>query len=209
MNRERRPPLQDFMDDPDVGRMLAFQEGDREAFEHLVRSYTTNLLNFFYFQSGDRGIAEDCVQEVWAKLYRTSADYVPRARFSTFLYRVARNHWIDRYRSAQRRPSEFSLDRSADSSDNRTPLDRVSELSLLEEGSQRLEQEEIARILAQALAKLPEEMQQVYILAAVEERPYSEVADLLEIPVGTVKSRMFNAVRRLQDILRPILGEEL
>lgn len=204
MNRRTKPPLTDFMADPDVVAMLAFQRGDLSAFEDLVARHTDALVNFFYFQARDRSLAEDCSQEVWLKVFRSRDDYQPRARFKTYLLRVARNHWIDRFRTQARRPTEAPLDGDGDD-DGGQLRDRLpAEVQDAEAGLRR---EDAARLLSQALARLPHEMREVYLLGEVEKLPYAEVAEVLRIPVGTVKSRMFNAVRKLQSILRRS-GEE-
>ncbi len=90
MNRRRHTTLTDFMADPDVAAMLAFQRGDIQAFEELVARHTDVLVNFFYFQGRDSSLAEDCTQEVWLKIFRSCDDYQPRARFKTYLLRQLR-----------------------------------------------------------------------------------------------------------------------
>lgn len=110
MNRKAHGSLTDFMVDPDVASMLAFQRGDYDAFQGLVERHTEALVSYFFFQSRDRQLAEDCSQDVWLKVFKSRDDYQPRARFRTFLFRVARNHWIDRFRTRARRPRETPLE---------------------------------------------------------------------------------------------------
>lgn len=209
MARERRPHLNrkahgsltDFMVDPDVASMLAFQRGDYDAFQGLVERHTEALVSYFFFQSRDRQLAEDCSQDVWLKVFKSRDDYQPRARFRTFLFRVARNHWIDRFRTRARRPRETPLEGDGqDAESGGGPLDRLPAGG--DDPDARVRRSDAARTAARALQRLPEEMREVYILAEVEELPYAEVADVLRIPLGTVKSRMFNAVRKLQEITR-------
>jgi RNA polymerase sigma-70 factor (ECF subfamily) len=182
--------------------MVAFQQGDYDAFGRLVEQYTDPLVNFFYYQCRDWDLAEDCCQEVWAKLFRSREEYQPRARFSTFLFRVARNHWIDCFRSRARRPTETSLDGDPD---ERSLGDSLESAPLPPDAL--MERKDVAGAVAAALAHLPPEMRDVFVLGEVEGLPYSEVAVILAIPVGTVKSRMFNAVRRLQELLGPARRE--
>lgn len=206
MNRKAPRSLTDFMADPDVAAMLEFQRGDYDAFQRLVERHTEALVNYFYFQSRDRQLAEDCSQDVWLKVFKSRSDYSPRAQFRTYLFRVARNHWIDRFRSQSRRPTETPLESDTDEAGagggllDRLPADGDDP----ESGVRRAD---AARLVARALQRLPEEMREVYILAEIQGLPYAEVAELLRIPVGTVKSRMFNAVRKLQEISRGF-GEE-
>lgn len=190
------------MSDPDVHLMIAFQKGDYDAFSELFRRYDESVVNYFFFQAHDRDLAEDCTQEVWGKIFRSKTDYEPRARFSTYLFRVARNHWIDRYRSLSRRPSETSLNQDGDGGEvDGTALgDRIAAPEDTTPESE-IQREELARVLAAGLQRLPPEMREVYILGEVQGLPYAEISRVLSIPVGTVKSRMFNAVRKLKDVL--------
>ncbi len=193
--------MTDFMVDPDVAAMLAFQRGDYDAFQDLVAAHTDSLISYFFFQCRDRQLAEDCCQDVWLKVFKSREDYQPRARFRTFLFRVARNHWIDRFRAQSRRPGETSLDADSEGSEpGGGPLGRLP--SEGDDPETRALRSDAARIVARCLRRLPEEMREVYILAEIQELPYAEVAELLRIPVGTVKSRMFNAVRKLREITR-------
>ena len=194
------------MVDPDVVAMLAFKRGDYDAFQGLVATHTDPLVSYFFFQCRDRQMAEDCAQDVWLKVFRSREDYEPRARFRTFLFRIARNHWIDRFRTQARRPGETSLDGDNEGSEpGGGPLARLAAEG--DDPDARANRSDAARIVAKCLQRLPEEMREVYILAEVQELPYAEVAALLRIPVGTVKSRMFNAVRKLREITRGF-GEE-
>lgn len=206
MNSGGSEPLEPFMEDPDVRLMLAFQGGDDAAFESLVERHTGSLVNFFYYQSGDRGVAEDCTQEVWARILRSRRDYEPRARFRTFLFRVARNLWIDHFRSGSWRQRSRESRGTAGAGEG---LDRAQQIPSGEPPPDRpLREAELAAAVAAALKRLPPEMREVFILGGIESVPYGEIAATLGIPVGTVKSRMFNAVRRLQDMLRPYWERE-
>jgi len=204
--RDRRPLAGDAMADPDVGLMLAFQGGDDGAFAELVARHSEALVNYFYFQSRDMDLAEDCAQEAWVRIFRSRHEYNPRARFRTYLFRVARNLWIDVYRSGSRRRQEASLDAEG-APGGGDPLRLLERLPGAAEAPGRdLDRRELAALVAEALAGLPAEMREVYVLGELEGLPYAEVAELLHIPVGTVKSRMFNAVRRLRERLGRLEG---
>jgi DNA-directed RNA polymerase specialized sigma24 family protein len=81
--------------------LTAFQKGDESAFEELLKRYETALVNFFYRTTGSRAEAEDLAQQVFLKVYRAADSYVPTARFSTWLYRIAANLRIDHVRRKQ------------------------------------------------------------------------------------------------------------
>ena len=208
MNSKEEPSFHQFMDDPDVALMLRFQQGDEGAFRELVDRHTDSLINFFTYQSGNRAVAEDCTQEVWSRMFRSRNDYEPRARFRTFLFRVARNLWIDTLRTGNRRRREIQIssDESGEGAGGGDPLAFLAGPELPPD--QHLREGELAGALARALGKLPSEMREVFILGGIEGVGYAEIADTLEIPIGTVKSRMFNAVRRLREMLQPYWEKE-
>jgi len=191
-------------DDPDVVLMLAFKAGDYNAFATLVERHGRGLLNYFFLQSRDVGLAEDCTQEVWVRVFKSRTQYRPRARFRTFLYSVARNLWIDTYRAARRKPPELGLQAVTSELPLRDSGHPESELDPL----QQLLNKELVQALAAAVSRLPEEMAEVFLLGEVEGLCYRDVARILGIPVGTVKSRMFHAIRRLRVLLGSLEGKE-
>lgn len=175
-----------------------FQQGRPEAFEELVRRHQRPLLNFFFRAGWDPHVAEDCAQEVFLRLYRHLPHFDPRAKFTTFLYRIARNLWIDRIRSLQARGKSTSLDGE----------ERGEGIgSYVGGGSpnphdEAVQGEDVARLRV-AIAELPEELKMVVILAEFQNLKYEEIGEVLAIPVGTVKSRMHAAIERLRGRLAP------
>ena len=191
------------MPEDDVTLMLAFKRGDYNAFSVLVERYQKSLIQFFYAQSSDSQQSEDCTQEVWRKVFRSRADYVPRARFKTYLFRVARNHWIDVYRTRSKQSGVVSLDSGAGQSDEGGGLGKI----IPDDGPEPeadLSNRELRERIEYALGRLPDTQREVFILAEFQEMKYSDISETLEIPVGTVKSRMFNAVRRLRELLSKV-----
>jgi RNA polymerase sigma-70 factor (ECF subfamily) len=184
--------------DPDAALMLAFQGGDADAYTTLVEKHRDAMVTYFFAMSRDRDLAEDLAQELFVKLYRHRRDYEAKAAFKTYMFSLARNLWIDAYRSRRRFASEQSLDALGGEEDGGV-ADRVaSEAESPLDGAARAE---LADRIREAVQHLPPEMREVFVLGAMQERDYSEVASALEIPVGTVKSRMFHAVRRLRGLL--------
>ena len=191
------------MTDDDARQMIAFRDGDVGAFSALVDRYQKTLVRFFYTQCFDRQLAEDLSQETWRRIYRSREDYVPRARFSTFLFRVARNLWIDQIRQRQKRGPTVSLDQEWTSADDGTGGALVDAMPSEEEDPrERLLREELRRTIEEALDRLGDGQRDVFVLAEFEGLRYHEISEILEIPVGTVKSRMFNAMRRLRELLK-------
>ncbi len=186
------------MADEETELMLRVAGGDEPAFEALVLRVLPRLLGYFRRLGADGATAEDCAQDVLLKVYRARANYAPRARFITFLFHVARNHWIDRYRHKKAGPPTISTEvlRGADPDGPAmefaaTPVDPAS-------GSRR---EELLAALERAVGSLTEEHREVFVLARVENLRYQEIGEILGIPVGTVKSRMHAAWRHIRTAL--------
>jgi RNA polymerase sigma-70 factor (ECF subfamily) len=184
-----------------------YQAGDRDAFRALVDQYRDRMLQFFFRLCWDRDRAEDLTQELFIKLITGSKRYRPEGRMTTFVYRVATNLWIDHYRAQRPRPKLVSFDQVLHPEGQRAPMQFAGDGPSPEE--QLADGEERAALRA-GLERLTEPHRIVFELAVYQERPYSEVSELLGIPVGTVKSRMHNAVRALKELLaeRPGEGEE-
>jgi len=185
----------------DEDLMMDLQTGGEEAFEMLVKRHQVGLLNFFYRLVWSRDLAEDLTQEVFCKLYMARQTYEPRAKFTTFLYRVARNRWIDHLRRTRNERRTMSLD--AELSDDGGSL-RESLAGPAESPSQATHRRELLASIAEAVDSLPEAQKLVFILGEVKGMKYDEIADTLEIPIGTVKSRMHGALLHLRERLKSV-----
>jgi RNA polymerase sigma-70 factor (ECF subfamily) len=176
--------------------LAALRRGDSSLFEEFVRTETGTLLAFFLRQGAGSAEAEDLVQDVLLRLYDHSSSYEPRERFGAFAFRIARNAWIDRRRRIQARPAHRSLDAGQGEGG---VADRLEDGA--ESAGEILSRGEEADRLRRALARLPEPHRLVFELGVLQELGYHDIAAALEIPVGTVKSRMFHAVRKLRRAL--------
>jgi len=176
------------MSEPDdITLMLrASEEDDREAFAMIVRRHQQPLMNFFW-RVGVNEDVEDLAQETFVRLYRYRKRYKPTAKLTTFLYLLARQVRIDALRRGQRRGALH---------------ERVAaESEQFEEPSASATGEALDAMAA--LARLSEAMREVVVLSVMQGLTQSEVADVLKIPVGTVKSRLFVALQRLRADLEP------
>ncbi len=166
--------------------MRAAAHDDERAFETLVLRHQKPLLNFFV-RSGVYTDAEDLVQQTFVRLYRYRARYSPTAKFTTFLYLMARQVRVDEIRKriklANLRAKLKTDAENAEPSPADAPYTGVSD------------------DLQAALAKLPDAHREVVVLGMLQELPYAEVAEILGVPLGTVKSRMFHALRSLRQLL--------
>ena len=186
--------------------MERFGAGDDEAFRLLVERHQKPLLNFFWRRCFDRQLAQDCTQEVFLRLVRHRGRWKPQAKFTTYMYRIAENLWIDRYRSRKAAPAMASLQAPAG--------EDAGELGQVVPGRSRLPEdgaasEELAERLQKALDSLTEDQRSVFLLAETRGLKYQEIGEILDIPVGTVKSRMHAAIHRLRALLEEEAREHL
>jgi RNA polymerase sigma-70 factor (ECF subfamily) len=164
-------------------------DGDRNAFDVLYRRYARPVFGLALRRLGDRGRAEDAVQETFASIWRAAGSYKPeRGPGAPWLYAVARNAIVDNGRSRREPP----VDRVEEEADDVTPADRA-------------EAGWVAWRVHRSLAELPENERVVIELAYWRGRSQSEIAELLGIPLGTVKTRTRTGLARLADVLEDVL----
>ena len=128
-----------------------------------------------------------------ASQHAAGADYAAQGRFDAYAFRVARNVWIDRSRRRSTQPAHSAQDATELPLSTDARRDAAATMS----PETQLETEEESARVRRAVATLPETHRIVFELGVIQELPYSEIAAALDIPVGTVKSRMFNAVKRV------------
>ena len=184
--------------DGDRDPLLALQRGQTAPFERFVAAEAARFVAFFVRLGASPEEAEDLCQDVFLKIFRSAESYEPRSQFTAFAMRIAKNAWIDRHRRRGARVDSVGA-----------VLDGEPELPPegpdgRDEPSRGLEVQEDVERLQAALGTLPEGQRAVFELAVMQELPYAEIASLLDVPVGTVKSRVFHAVRRL----RALMGED-
>lgn len=190
------------MTSTDIELMERVKAGDSVAFEELMRRYSKPLLNFFHRQFWDRDLAEDCVQEVWSRVYRHRAGYLASAKFTTFLFTIAHHLSIDRSRREGRGPGEVSISAVPGGHDGARGASLEERLaSKSPDPAAEVEGTDQLVRLRRAIDSLPEGQKAVLSLGHFQGLRYEEVAAILGIPVGTVKSRMHEAIRKLRDDL--------
>jgi RNA polymerase sigma-70 factor (ECF subfamily) len=187
--------------DPDVAVMERIKADDQEAVVELVGKYQSEFIGFFFHLCWDQLIAEELTQDVFVNVYRSRARYVATARVRTYLYRIAHNLWIDHLRRKRR---HFSLDAGDDEDGSRFGDNFAA--PAIHDGAAR--DVRIRDRVQQALDLLPAGQREVFVLANNHEMKYHDIAGVLGIPEGTVKSRMHNAVRALRDELADLLEDE-
>ncbi|NOZ55329.1 MAG: sigma-70 family RNA polymerase sigma factor [Calditrichaeota bacterium] len=178
-----------------------FQKGDREAFEKIVERYKDQLLNFAYRFLGSRQEAEDVVQDTFLRVYRNRKAYRRVARFSTWIYTIAGNLAKTELRKRKRRKLFSISDLGFEEKDY-----EISDLSHNPEDDVEGTLKE--EIIQSEIEKLPPKFREVIILRDVQGLSYEEIALILKIPIGTVKSRVNRARLRLQKRLKHLLETE-
>ncbi len=158
--------------------------GKQDAFMDLMRRHQPALLNFFRRLGADNDV-EDLVQETFLRLFRYRHRYAPTAKFTTFLYTLARHTWADRWRKSKRRERlKEAVQKEVDDPMPDTAGRICARLDVRD-----------------AVAHLPEKLRLVLILSLYQGLGYEDIAGILRIPVGTVKSRMFTALNQLREVL--------
>lgn len=167
--------------------MEQFLDGVRGALEMLVVRYEKPLYRFACRMLGDSGAAEDAFQETFLKVFRKRHQYVKSRRFKPWIYQICLNVCRDMLRQGKRR-NEVSLT---------LELVRASSSGVAEEAVASLDKIRVRR----ALYHLSKKHREVLLLSHYQDLDYAEIAEILDVPVGTVKSRKFNAIRNLAKVL--------
>jgi RNA polymerase sigma-70 factor (ECF subfamily) len=178
--------------------MLAFRAGDARAFEVLVRRHRTPVFNFILRFTGHRARAEDVLQETWLKVVRSASEYEAKAKFTTWVYTIARNLCVDSARKeSYRQTASLEASVTGAEGDESRPLGE----SLPDEGASPERGAYNARVrplLERALAGLPEEQREVFVLREYSGIPFKEIAEVTGVSENTVKSRMRYALEGLR-----------
>ncbi|MFZ5471017.1 MAG: RNA polymerase sigma factor [Myxococcota bacterium] len=179
--------------------MLAFQSGDARAFETLVRRHRGPVFNFILRFAGQRQRAEDLLQETWLKVVRGAGEYEPKARFTTWVYTIARNLCVDSARKESYRQAD-SLDAPVGGAPEGEG--RLLGESLPDGGGIGPERgaynARVRPLLERALMSLPEEQREVFILREYNGIAFKDIAQVTGVPENTVKSRMRYALEGLR-----------
>ena len=178
--------------------MLRYQRGDSSAFAFLVRRHKAPLYNFVLRHLRSQPAAEDITQEAFLRVVQRASEFKHEARFSTWLYTIARNLCIDHSRKMKHRRHP-SLDAPTDTSDGSRPLLEVVPSSSTESDVERAaEWTAMRRSIVAAVEALPDDQREVFLLREVANLPFKEIAEVTGTPENTVKSRMRYALERLR-----------
>ena len=187
-------------DDSDQQLVERVQAGDKAAFDLLVRKYQNRMLKLVGRFVSDAAEAEDVAQEAFLKAYRALASFRGDSAFYTWLYRIAINTAKNALVSNRRRPVDFDLDLQ-----DPEQYDRHARLKEGDTPEGVLLTEEIRNVVEHAMEQLPEDLRTAIVLRELEGLSYEEIAEAMDCPVGTVRSRIFRAREAIDRKLKPLL----
>ncbi|MFI5059457.1 MAG: RNA polymerase sigma factor [Candidatus Acidiferrales bacterium] len=192
----------------DVQLMLDVKAGDEQSFALLLQRYRGPLVNFLYRMVRGREEAEDLAQEVFLRVYRARKEYVPSAKFTTWMFRIATNLALNSVRDNRYQRREVSIDApvsaDAEDGDERT-LDVAEKHPNIE---QHLIEEARSKMIRHAIKKLPEKQRAAVLLHKYQELDYSEIAKILECSESALKSLLFRAYETLRVELAPLVAQQ-
>jgi RNA polymerase sigma-70 factor (ECF subfamily) len=188
--------------------MMQFQAGNAYGFELLCGRYRGPVFAFlFRMLGGDRGAAEDLLQDIFVKVSGAACLYEPRAKFSTWLFTIARNHCRNYLKSREYLKSRLTVPMDGDAfgpeAGSGTPANRLADRT---DTLREVQTREDAGILEAAIGRLPERYREVFILRAVHGIRHEEAARILDMNPATVRTNYRRACERLRTEVAPALG---
>ncbi len=191
--------LNDFICDADVGLMLKFKEGDKSAFEALLDKYHNQIINFIHRFIGDKAESEDLAQEVFLRVYRSARDYAPKAKFSTWVYKIAKNLALNELRR-RKLHGLFSLEGMLSTEEGEIPWQQIAENNA---GARaELEKKDLITAVKKAIDCLPVNQKLAVVLRRYDDLPYSEIAKVIGCSESAVKSLLNRAKETLKERLK-------
>jgi RNA polymerase sigma-70 factor (ECF subfamily) len=188
--------------DPDAALMLRVKRGDRAAFTELVEKYKQPVMNFVFRSLRDEAESEDLAQNVFLQVYKSRARYRRTAKFSTWLFTIARNLCLNELRRRSRHPAESLEETHAENEDQpRQQFEDKSQIAPPE----KLLHGELAKKIEEALAELPENQRSAILLCRQDELSYEEIAEVLDCSLSATKSLIHRGRETLKEKLKPYL----
>ena len=185
----QQPQIASFDDDYSIIRR--FLEGDSAAFQILVRRHKEKVRNIIYITMNNSALVDDIAQDVFITVYRNLKHFRFESQFTTWLYRITVNRCKDYLRKMNVRKIFFPVEDGIEVSDYSTPV----------------ENNDISKIVMDAISKLPIKLRMPLIMKDIEGFSYQEISESLNCEMGTVKSRIFRGREKLKEILQPFEKE--
>ena len=189
-----------------IARLVA---RDESAFNELVVTYERRVYGLVFRMLGRRDEAEDLAQEVFVQVFKAIDQFRGESKLSTWIYRIAVNLCKNRTKYNQRRHSSEQDD--IDAMAERVPMTaaRAATVGDVSRPDELVEGMQLEEIVKRAIQKLDPEFREALVLADVEDMPYEEIAQITNVPVGTVKSRIHRARAQLKALVEKALGEKV
>ena len=178
--------------------VAAYRMGDRASFPMLVDRYQRELFHFLVRFLGDRAAAEDVFQETFLQVHQSADQFDPQRRFRPWLFTIAANKARDLMRSQARRPTnplQASISPGDDESGQFIDLMQSSP----DMPGEPMERQELQQLVHKTVMTMPEHLREILLLSYFHQFPYKQISDILNIPLGTVKSRLHAAVAHFAD----------
>jgi RNA polymerase sigma-70 factor (ECF subfamily) len=175
-----------------------YREGDRNAFTQLMSRYQRELYHFLVRFLGDRAAAEDVFQETFLQVHQSAEQFDLSRRFRPWLFTIAANKARDLIRSQARRPTN-PLQASISPGDDESGefIDLMQSTATMPDDA--MQREELQELVKKTVMHMPEHLREILLLSYFHQFPYKQIGDILDIPLGTVKSRLHAAVAHFAD----------
>lgn len=188
-------------EDLDRDLVRRVQLGDKSAFDLLVIKYQHKIVHLVNRYVKDPSEAQDVAQDTFVKAYKALGDFRGDSAFYTWLYRIAINTAKNYLLSRSRRHSDHEVDMQ-----DAEQVENAPQLKDIETPEHQLMNDQIIQVIKSAIEKLPEEMRIAITLREFEGMSYEEIAEAMDCPIGTVRSRIFRAREAIDEKLNPLLG---
>ncbi len=178
----------------DEALMLAYRDGDAQAFELLYQRHRSRLYRWLTRQCGSNAIAEELYQDIWLKVINARDGYEVSAKFTTWLFRIAHNRLVDHWRASNRMPAASAAPGDDEAGD---PLDALAG-SPLQEPQNELERQRLGAALVREIEALPAPQRETFLLAQETDMTLEEIASITGVNRETAKSRIHYALGKLR-----------
>ncbi len=178
--------------------LAEYRQGDRNSFAQLMARYQRELYHFLVRFLGDRAAAEDVFQETFLQVHQSAEQFDLSRRFRPWLFTIAANKARDLIRSQARRPTS-PLQASISPGDDESGefIDLMQSTAAMPDDS--IQREELQELVKKTVMHMPEHLREILLLSYFHQFPYKQIGDILDIPLGTVKSRLHAAVAHFAD----------
>jgi RNA polymerase sigma-70 factor (ECF subfamily) len=196
------PPATDLQSLSDQEVVALAREGREAAYRELIRRYERPVFSLIFRMVRDRALAEDLAQDTFVKVLNALATYRPEYKFSSWIFKIANNVAIDQLR--RRELDTLSLDGAPHArTQDQIEATALQAVDRTETPLAELQSRELGRLIEGAIAKLRPEYRACILLRHVEGRTYEEIAEALDLPLGTVKTYIHRARHELREYLEP------